>query len=115
MCEILSEPQRTQRMPSGQRSFSSRMRHFSSVPNCSINFIRFISPLGCAFCLRFAMIGVSAMPKEKEKKEPLDMTTDEMADYLFPKKVHDRLKEVARGKDEPPPSDETGANVNDAP
>src|SRR5947209_9796499 len=68
MCEILSEPQRTQRMPSGQRSFSSRMRHFSSVPNCSINFIRFISPLGCAFCLRLAMIGVSYAEREREER-----------------------------------------------
>lgn len=55
------------------------------------------------------------MPEKQEKKEPLDMTTEEMAEYLFPKKVHDRLKEVARGKDEPPVSDENGANVNDAP
>jgi hypothetical protein len=47
------------------------------------------------------------MPKEKkEKKEPLDMTTEEMAEYLFPKKVHDHLKEVARGKDAPPSDDE---------
>jgi hypothetical protein len=47
--------------------------------------------------------------KEKEKKEPLDMTTEEMAEYLFPKKVHNHLKEVARGKEVPPPSDENGS------
>jgi hypothetical protein len=56
------------------------------------------------------------MPKEKrEKKEPLDMTTDEMADYLFPKKVKDHLKEVARGKDEPPLSDRNGQNSESTP
>ena len=55
------------------------------------------------------------MPEKKEEKKPLDMTTEEMAEYLFPKKVHDHLKEVARGKDEPPVSDETGANVNNSP
>ena len=55
------------------------------------------------------------MAEKKEKKEPLDMTTEEMAEYLFPKKVHDHLKEVARGKDAPPESDRNGANVNNAP
>ena len=55
------------------------------------------------------------MPEKKEEKKPLDMTTEEMAEYLFPKKVHDHLKEVARGKDEPPSGDQSGANVNTTP
>ena len=36
------------------------------------------------------------MPEKKEKKEPLDMTTEEMANYLFPKKVVEHLKSVAQ-------------------
>ncbi|HEX3559217.1 MAG TPA: hypothetical protein VHU19_08430 [Pyrinomonadaceae bacterium] len=55
------------------------------------------------------------MPEKKEKKEPLDMTTEEMAEYLFPKKVHNHLKEVARGKDEPPLSDGNGQNSESTP
>ncbi len=55
------------------------------------------------------------MTEKKEKKEPLDMTTDEMADYLFPKKVKDHLKDVARGKDEPPLSDRNGSDVESTP
>jgi hypothetical protein len=42
------------------------------------------------------------MPEKKEKKEPLDMTTEEMADYLFPKKVVEHLKSVAQGENAPP-------------
>lgn len=52
------------------------------------------------------------MPEKKEEKKPLDMTTEEMAEYLFPKEVHDHLKEVARGKEQPPAGDDNGANVN---
>jgi hypothetical protein len=36
--------------------------------------------------------------KKKERKRPLDMTSDEMAEYLFPKKVVDHLKAVAQGE-----------------
>ena len=55
------------------------------------------------------------MPEKQEKKEPLDMTTEEMAEYLFPKKVHDHLKEVARGKDEPPAGDGEGLKEDKRP
>ena len=43
------------------------------------------------------------MTDEKQQKQPLDMTTDEAMDYLFPKEVVERLKEVAQGKPTPPP------------
>jgi hypothetical protein len=56
------------------------------------------------------------MPEKKdEKKQPLDMTTEEMANYLFPKKVVDHLNEVARGKEQPPPNDENGSQLSNAP
>lgn len=53
--------------------------------------------------------------KREEKKQPLDMTTEEMADYLFPKKVKDHLKEVARGKEQPPTDEQNGGEVNQPP
>ena len=40
-------PQRGQAMPFGQRRCSRYKRHCSSLPNCSINSIRFISCLVC--------------------------------------------------------------------
>jgi hypothetical protein len=52
------------------------------------------------------------MTEKEEEKKPLDMTTEEMAEYLFPKEVHDHLKEVARGKEQPPAGDENGARAN---
>jgi hypothetical protein len=52
--------------------------------------------------------------KKKEQKQPLDMTTEEMADYLFPKKVVDRLNEVA-GKVPPPEGDDEGSKASSKP
>jgi len=38
----------------------------------------------------------------KSKKHPKDMTTDEIAKKVFPKKVRERLKEIAHEKDKKP-------------
>ena len=38
---------------------------------------------------------MSPMPKRKEEKKPLDMTTEEAMHFLFPKKVVSELKRVA--------------------
>ena len=35
----------------------------------------------------------------KKKKTAMDMTTEELAKRVFPKKVRDKLREVAREKD----------------
>ena len=35
----------------------------------------------------------------RKKKTARDMTTEELAKKVFPKKVRDKLKEVAHGKD----------------
>ena len=35
----------------------------------------------------------------KSKKHPKDMTTDELAKHVFPKEVHEKLKEIAHEKD----------------
>jgi hypothetical protein len=41
------------------------------------------------------------MPKKKEEeKRPLDLTTDEAMEQLFPKEVVDHLKHVVRDSDE---------------
>ena len=39
------------------------------------------------------------------KKKPRDMTTEELAKRVFPKKVRERLKEVAHEKDDPEDAD----------
>ena len=39
------------------------------------------------------------MPKKKKKKRPVDMTTEELAKKVFPKKVREELKRVAHEKD----------------
>ncbi len=38
----------------------------------------------------------------KKKKTAMDMTTEELAKKVFPKKVRDRLKAVAHEKDDKP-------------
>ena len=38
----------------------------------------------------------------KSKKHPKDMTTEEIAKTVFPKKVLERLKEIAHEKDDKP-------------
>ena len=40
------------------------------------------------------------MPKRKQK-DVTEMTTDELARHVFPKKVVDKLKRIAHEKDEP--------------
>jgi hypothetical protein len=35
----------------------------------------------------------------KSTKHPKDMTTDEIAKKVFPKEVHEKLKEIAHEKD----------------
>jgi len=36
----------------------------------------------------------------KKKKRPADMTTEELAKKVFPKKVREELKKIAHEKDE---------------
>lgn len=40
----------------------------------------------------------------KRKKQPKDMATEEIAKAVFPKKVRDKLKEIAHEKDDKPDS-----------
>lgn len=40
------------------------------------------------------------MSEKKEEKKPLDLTTEEAMEYLFPKEVVDHLKDVVRENDE---------------
>lgn len=40
----------------------------------------------------------------KNKKHPKDMTTEELAKAVFPKKLLEKLKEIAHAKDEKPDS-----------
>jgi hypothetical protein len=40
------------------------------------------------------------MPKKKEEKKPLDLTTEEALEQLFPKEAIDHLKHVVRDSDE---------------
>lgn len=40
------------------------------------------------------------MPKKKEEKKPLDLTTEEALEQLFPKEAIDHLKHVVRESDE---------------
>ena len=42
-----------------------------------------------------------------KKKTAIDMTTEELAKKIFPKKVRDKLKEVAHEKDKKPASNST--------
>ncbi len=39
------------------------------------------------------------MPKKKDVKQPKDMTTEELAEKVFPKKVVEELKRIAHEKD----------------
>ena len=41
----------------------------------------------------------------RKKKTAQDMTNDELAKRIFPKKVRDKLKEIAHEKDEKPKED----------
>ena len=43
------------------------------------------------------------MPRKKKTAD--DMTTDELAKKLFPKKLRDKLQEIAHEKDEKPKED----------
>jgi hypothetical protein len=47
------------------------------------------------------------MTEKKEEKKPLNMTTDEAINFLFPKEVVDELKQVANQ-----PKKQTKANKN---
>jgi hypothetical protein len=40
------------------------------------------------------------MPKKKRGKRPVDMTTEELAEKIFPKKVMEELKRIAHEKDD---------------
>ena len=43
----------------------------------------------------------------KIKKQPKDMTTEEIADAVFPKKLHKKLKELIHGLDDKTDSNKT--------
>src|SRR5207247_3201945 len=78
---MLFDSQRGQVTPFGQRSSVNRARHFSSSPNCSISFGRFISALTNLVC--FFMV----MPKSKKKAH--QMTDKELLrDVFHPKLLH---------------------------
>ncbi len=47
------------------------------------------------------------MPEKKEEKKPLDMTTEEAMNYLFPKEVVEHLKAAAKDE-KPPPNGKNG-------
>jgi hypothetical protein len=40
------------------------------------------------------------MPKKKRGKRPADMTTEELAKKVFPKKVREELRKIAHEKDD---------------
>jgi hypothetical protein len=40
------------------------------------------------------------MPKKKRGKRPSNMTTEELAKKVFPKKVREELKKIAHEKDD---------------
>ena len=46
-------------------------------------------------------MATSKKPKKKGKPAS-EMTTEEAMKWLFPKKVRDKLKEIAHEKDDPP-------------
>jgi hypothetical protein len=46
------------------------------------------------------------MPKKKEEKKPLDLTTDEAMEFLFSKEGAQKIKEEAGRVLNPPPKDE---------
>ncbi len=43
----------------------------------------------------------------KKKKRVIDMTTEELAKKVFPKKILEKLKEIAHEKDDKPDSKST--------
>ncbi len=55
------------------------------------------------------------MPETKEQKKPLDMTTEEAMEYLFPKEVVKELKNVAnpeiQEQNQPDSSDDVGESL----
>ena len=51
------------------------------------------------------------MKKKKDEKKPLDMTTDEAMNFLFPKEVVEELKDVAESqKKDTKPNKNKGEN-----
>src|SRR5439155_17766244 len=86
---MLLDWQRGQVTPLGQRRLASCALHFSSLPNCSISFGRFISALkdlvGCLFIV---------MPRLK--KPAHQMTDRELLRSVFPKQVVREIKKIAR-------------------
>src|SRR5438477_4537875 len=86
---MLSELQRGQVTPLGQRSSVSRSRHLSSSPNCSISFGRFIS------ALKDLVSVFISMPKSK-KKPAHKMTDKELLRDLFHPKLLNAAEKEAR-------------------
>ena len=48
------------------------------------------------------MTASTKKPKKIKGKRPSELTTEETMNWLFPKKVRDKLKEIAHEKDDPP-------------
>src|SRR5213593_2246795 len=87
---MLLDWHRGQVTPFGQRSSVSLARHFSSLPNCSISFGRFISALKDLVCFFIHM------PKLK-KKSAHKMTDKELLrDVFHPKLLHAAKKEARK-------------------
>jgi hypothetical protein len=51
------------------------------------------------------------MSEKKEEKDPLDLTTDEALDYLFPPEVVKHLKETVKGEPTPPSDGDNGSKL----
>src|SRR5882724_5068539 len=86
---MLSDSQRGQVTPLGQRSSVSRVRHFWSSPNCSISFGKFIS------ALKDLVVFFISMPRSKKKAHR--MTDKELLrDVFHPKLLHAAKKEARK-------------------
>jgi len=48
------------------------------------------------------LFGIGDLLMKKSKKHPKDMTTEEIAKAVFPKKVREKLDEIAHEKDDKP-------------
>src|SRR6266496_3033856 len=86
---MLFDWQRGHVTPLGHRSSTSRSRHCSSLPNCSISFGRFMSHLKDLIGFLFIIMPRLNKPAHK-------MTDKELLHSVFPKKVVKEIKKIAR-------------------
>jgi hypothetical protein len=50
--------------------------------------------------------------EKQEKKQPIDMTTEELLDYTIAPEIAERLREIARGEDDGEPELEASEDVD---